>query len=225
MNLLSLFFPHTCAGCGTDVLDEDAVICGRCLHDLPLTNFNVYANNLAEKSLWGRLPVVNVSSLCYFSKDSLIRQLMHQLKYKGHKQAGYFLGRMMGSALRAADRFHDIDALVPLPLFPAKEKKRGYNQSAILCEGMAEVMLLPVLKGIVKRSSFTDTQTKKGRMERWLNMEGRFELTDSASIKGRHVLLVDDIITTGATLEACGLELLKAENTRLSIATLACAVN
>lgn len=223
--LSHIFFPHICPGCGTDVLDKKAVICVRCLYRLPFTNFNVYANNLTEKIFWGRLPVVNASSLCYFSKGSLTRQLMHQLKYKGNKKIGYYLGKMIGASLRTSERFNTIDALVPLPLFPAKERKRGYNQAAVLCEGMAEVMLLPVLKEAVKRVSFTDTQTRKNRIERWQNMEGRFELTGRPAINNLHVLLVDDIITTGATLEACGHELLQAEGTRLSIATLACSIN
>jgi ComF family protein len=150
---------------------------------------------------------------------------MHELKYKSNKEVGYFLGKMMGTSLRASNRFDAIEALVPLPLYPIKEKKRGYNQATILCEGMAEIMGLPVWKNVVKRLSFTDTQTKKSRLERWQNMEGRFELSDPARVNNRHLLLVDDVITTGATLEACGNELLRGEGVKLSIATLACAVN
>ena len=125
---------------------------------------------------------------------------------------------------RFFDRFRDIDALVPLPLFAARQKKRGYNQSAVLCDGMAGIMMLPVINNAVIRLSATETQTRKNRIERWQNMEGKFELVNAAGINGKHILLVDDVITTGATLEACGHELLKAEGVQLSIATLAYTV-
>lgn len=223
-DLTQIFFPHICIGCGTDVIDAKAVLCIRCLDRLPVTNFNMHANNLVEKIFWGRIPLVNASSLCYFSKDSLIRDLIHQLKYKSNKEAGYFLGKMMGESLRASNRFNAVEALVPLPLFPVKERRRGYNQAAILCEGMTEVMGLPIWRDVIKRGTFTDTQTKKSRIERWRNAEGRFVLVDADKIRGRHLLLVDDVVTTGATLEACGQELLSAEGVRLSVVTGACAV-
>ena len=126
----------------------------------------------------------------------------------------------MGNALVNSNRFLKIDALVPLPLFKAKEHTRGYNQAALLCEGIASVFNRPVLKDVVTRVTHTETQTKKSRVERWLNIEGRFSLTNERAIQGKRILLVDDVVTTGATLEACGRELLKAENVQLSIATL-----
>jgi ComF family protein len=124
----------------------------------------------------------------------------------------------MGNDLLASNRFNKIDALIPLPLFPAKEKRRGYNQATILCEGMAEVMNIEIFGDVITRTQHTETQTKKGRMERWINMEGKFELLQPGKIKNKHVLLVDDIITTGATLEACGQELMKTPNLKLSLA-------
>ena len=147
-----------------------------------------------------------------------MQHLVHQLKYRSQKDLGIYMGKLAGHALKT--RFSDIDALVALPLFPAKEKKRGYNQSRLLCEGISMVLDKPVLDRIVIRTTHTESQTKKNRVERWQNMEGKFELKDAASISGKHVLLVDDVVTTGATLEACARELLKAENMQLSIATL-----
>jgi ComF family protein len=126
---------------------------------------------------------------------------------------------MMGDIIKRSGRF-DADALIPLPLFPAKEKKRGYNQATILCEGMAEHMNIPIWNDVIIRPQYTETQTKKGRIERWLNMEGKFVLTKPDIIRNKHLLLVDDVVTTGATLEACGTEMLKARNVRLSVATL-----
>jgi ComF family protein len=127
---------------------------------------------------------------------------------------------MMGNAIAVSNRFSLVDALVPLPLFPAKEKKRGYNQARVLCEGIAEILDKPVLSDVVVRSIPTETQTKKGRLERWRNMEGSFALAQPDAIDGKHILLVDDVITTGASLEACGRELVRAQNGQLSIATL-----
>ena len=149
-----------------------------------------------------------------------MQHLMHQLKYRGNKELGIYLGQLMGHSLFACNRFRSVDALVPLPLFPAKERKRGYNQATILCEGMATVLQKPVLKDAVTRMSYTDSQTKKSRVERWQNMEGRFEIADEETIRGKHLLLVDDVITTGATLEACGRQITQVQNVQLSIATL-----
>jgi len=169
------------------------------------------------------LPVVNAAAHFYFTKESLMQHLMHQFKYRGNRELGLQFGRMMGNALKLSNRFHDINALVPLPLFPAKEKKRGYNQATVLCEGISEILKLPVLTNIITRPRHTETQTQKGRIERWKNIEGKFQLKDSVSIQNKHLLLVDDVITTGATLEACGHELLLAENVKLSLATLCVA--
>ena len=126
----------------------------------------------------------------------------------------------MGNALNQSNRFRFIDALIPLPLFPARERKRGYNQALVLCEGIAQVLGKPIFKNAITRTSHTDSQTKKNRVQRWQNMEGRFETTDEEVLKGKHLLLVDDVVTTGATLEACGSVLLEAENVQLSVATL-----
>jgi ComF family protein len=145
---------------------------------------------------------------------------MHQFKYKGNKDIGLYLGRLMGDKLANSNRFISVDALIPLPLFKSKEHKRGFNQAAVLCQGIAEVFNRPVLNGVIARNTATETQTKKGRVDRWLNIEGRFSLTNEKEVRGKHVLLVDDVVTTGATLEACGRELLNAENLRLSVATL-----
>ncbi len=221
-SVLHLLFPHVCTGCGSDLLSKDSVLCMRCVESMPETQFELHANNPAEKIFWGRLPITTASAQFYFTKESLMQHLMHQLKYKGNKELGIQLGRIMGDQLRKSGRFA-VDALIPLPLFPAKEKRRGYNQATLLCQGMAETMQVPVLDNVITRPQHTETQTKKGRIERWKNMEGKFVLTDSAAIENKNILLVDDVVTTGATLEACGNELLQAKNVKLSIATLCIA--
>jgi ComF family protein len=218
--VLHLAFPHVCEGCGSDLLDVGQLLCLRCLSSMPATNFHMHASNPIEKIFWGRIPLTSATSQYYFTKESLMQHLMHQFKYRGNKELGLFLGKLMGHALSSSNRFSFLDALIPLPLFPSKEKKRGYNQATLLCEGISSVLQIPVKKDVVVRNSHTDTQTKKGRVERWQNMEGRFGLANPASIEGKHILLVDDVVTTGATLEACAIELLKATNAQISIATL-----
>lgn len=190
-----------------------------CIDSLPETDFELHESNPVEKLFWGRIKLNAAASSFYFTKESLIQHLMHQFKYKGNRELGLQLGRMMGEQLKKSGRFQ-VDALVPLPLFPAKEKRRGYNQASILCEGIQESMNVPVLSNIVTRPAHTETQTKKGRIERWKNMEGKFMIQNPESVQNKHILLVDDVVTTGATLESCGNELLKAGNIKLSMATL-----
>ena len=218
-SLLQLIFPHVCSGCGSDLLSVESTLCLRCIDALPETDFEKKTDNPVEKMFWGRLTLESAASSYYFTKESLMQHLMHQFKYKNNKDLGLQLGRMMGYQLMHSERFA-ADALIPLPLFPDKEKKRGYNQSVLLCEGIAESLKVPVWNDVIIRPAHTETQTKKGRIERWKNMEGKFFLTNSEKIEGKHLLLIDDVVTTGATLEACGNELLKAGSVRLSIATL-----
>lgn len=221
-SVLHLLFPHVCAGCGSDLLNEESFLCIRCMTDLPETNFFSHAGNPVEKMMWGRLPLVYAAAGYYFSKESLMQRLVHQFKYEGNKQLGLQLGRMIGKYMVQSGRFN-ADVLVPLPLYPQRERRRGYNQATILCQGIADITNIVVVKDAVIRQQHTETQTKKGRVERWQNMEGKFVLHNRGAINGKHVLLVDDVITTGATLEACGMELLKSADTRLSIATLCIA--
>lgn len=219
-SLLHLAYPHVCEGCGSDILQADHLLCLHCLSSLPETNFHVHGNNPIEKKFWGRMPVVHATAQYYFTKESMIQHLMHSFKYKGNKELGIYLGRWMGHAFTSSNRFNDIDAIIPLPLHPSKEHRRGFNQAAVLCEGISSVLNKPVLKNIVLKTESTESQTKKNRIERWQNIEGKFELKNAKAIVGKHVLLIDDVITTGATLEACGQEILQAENVRLSVATL-----
>jgi len=219
-SLSQLIFPHVCEGCGSDIIDSNQMLCLRCLSSLPQTNFHLHGNNPIEKLFWGRLPVTYATAQYYFTKESMMQHLIQQFKYRANKELGLYLGKLIGNSLMQSNRFLSIDALVPLPLHEAKERRRGFNQATILCNGIAEVMGKPVLKNAVIRNTPTESQTKKNRVERWQNMDRRFELVNENQISGKHVLLVDDVVTTGATLEACGRELLKANNIQLSIATL-----
>jgi ComF family protein len=221
-SFLHLFFPHVCAGCGSDLLNEESMLCIRCMADLPETNFQSHAGNPVEKIFWGRLQLTAATAAYYFTKESLMQQLVHEFKYKGNKELGLQMGRLLGKYLTQSGRF-TADALVALPLFPVKERKRGFNQAAVLCDGMAEIMKIPVLRNVIVRPQHTETQTKKGRVERWRNMDGKFVVQDKQVIRNKHLLLVDDVITTGATLEACARELLKGEHTTVGVAALCIA--
>lgn len=219
-----LFFPHVCVGCGNDIAGEQ-IICLQCESQMPVTNFCNQAHNALEKRFWGRLPLRAAASTFYFTKGSQLQNMLHALKYKGNKEIGYFLGRQMARQIKESNRFKDIDVLVPLPLFSAREKMRGYNQATILCEAIGSELQIPVVEHAVKRLSATETQTHKSREERWENMEGKFFLDNADLLRNKNILLIDDVITTGATLEACGIELLKAEGVQLSILSLAFAVD
>lgn len=220
-SVLHLLYPKLCAGCGNDLTSINELICLDCINELPVTNFYKHADNPVEKIFRGRMPIESAAAHVYFTKQSLMQNLLHQFKYRGVKEIGLYFGKMMGECLRLSAAYNDVDALIPLPLFFKKEKKRGYNQAAVICDGMAEIMKLPILKDVVARKNKTETQTHKNRMERWENIEDKFELVKKSMIAGKHILLVDDVITTGATLESCGSEILKGDNVRLSIAALA----
>ncbi|MCB0775910.1 MAG: ComF family protein [Chitinophagaceae bacterium] len=223
-SFLHLLFPHICSGCGNDNLNKENTLCMRCAESLPETNFETHRGNPVEKMFWGRMNIEAGSGQFYFTKESLLQHLLHQFKYKGNRDLGLQLGRIMGEQLKKTERFN-ADALVPLPLFPAKEKRRGYNQAKILCDGISEVLHIPVLNNAISRPHHTETQTKKGRVERWRNIEGKFLVTDKDAVRNKHLLLIDDVITTGATIEACGSALLTEENVRLSIVSLCVAFN
>lgn len=222
--LLHFLLPHVCASCGNDLLMPKHPICLQCSMDLPSTQFENLPDNPVEKIFWGRLPIQHAASHFYFSKDSSLQTLLHQLKYKGREDLGHFLGRQMGLALSAAPRFASVDGLLPLPLHPSRERQRGYNQALLLCEGISEQTGWPVYKNCFKRKEATRTQTRMNRLERWDNMDGKFELSQPTLLQNRHLLLVDDVITTGATLEAAGTALLKIPGLQLSIASLAYAL-
>ncbi len=174
-----------------------------------------------EKIFYGRLAVKQAGCAFYFNDHSILHRLVLQFKYRGRKDIGHYLGKLMRNHLRESARFDHLDAVIALPLNKAKEKKRGYNQSAILAGKIAESLQIPLLENVIERKIFTESQTTKSRIARWENMQNIFTVTDPSKLENKHVLLVDDIITTGATLEGCGMEILKTPGTSLSLATLA----
>ena len=220
--LFHLLYPHNCVGCGSDVINDENFLCLECIDDLPYTHYEMHAGNPVEKIFWGRIPVAAAMSEFYFSKKSIVQNFIHELKYNGNKDAAHYFGNLMGKSLSESDRFN-IDVIIPLPLFEKKEKIRGYNQAEILCNGISEILNKPVIRRNVIRKVHTETQTKKHRTERWKNVEKTFQVLDVSLLQEKSILLVDDVITTSATIEACGAEILKIKNVTLHIASLAIA--
>lgn len=220
-DIIHLVYPDTCAGCGSDLLSVNQIICIDCIHQLPETGFYRHAQNPVEKIFRGRVPVVSAFAHVYFNKDSSVQHLLHRLKYGNRKDIGVYMGRLMGEKLKSMLPPLSVDALIPLPLNLKKQRIRGYNQAALICEGISGELNIPVLDNVIIRRKNTESQTRKSRAERWNNIEGKFELVNAEAIVNKHILLVDDVITTGATLESCGAEILKSTGTRLSIAAFA----
>jgi ComF family protein len=220
-SIAHLFFPHYCMGCKIGLSSRAQLLCYSCAQLLPATKFFQLADNPVERSFYGRLHIANAAAAFYFSKDSLLHDLLVEMKYLHNKNAGYYLGKLMAYQILMAKRFETVDALIPLPLHPKKFAIRGYNQAELICQGISEVWNKPIITNAVARTSFSETQTHRNRISRWQNMNGIFSLAHPEIIAKKHVLLIDDVTTTGATLEACGKAILMGNSVTLSIATLA----
>jgi ComF family protein len=192
---------------------------------MPLTGFEFFPANPIEKIFWGRAEIQAASAHLYFTGGSAVQHSLHLLKYKGRKEIGIYFGQQIGKRLNQSKRFIGCEIIIPLPLFAGREKKRGYNQAALIAEGISQQLEIPVLRDAVSRIKKTETQTHKSRIQRWKNMESTFNIRKPEKIYGKHVLLVDDVVTTGASLEACAQVLLTTPGLRLSIACLAHTVS
>jgi ComF family protein len=219
-----LFFPRLCEACGDELLGNERFLCIRCWTALPETGFQRQLANPAQLQFFGRVPVQQTACMYYFHTGSRLQQVMHAFKYRGGTELGSELGRRFGHRLAEASWSAGADYLVPVPLSARKQKERGYNQSECLADGMAESLGVPVAPHAVRRVRHTSTQTHKTRQERLLNMRLAFEVAEPAQLEGRHLILVDDVLTTGATLEALALSILSRCRAKISIATLAYAI-
>lgn len=220
-DLLSLFYPRLCAGCGTSLVLGESVLCLNCLADLPRTGFHHLKENPVYQIFIGRVSIQLATSFCRFDKGGRLQHLLHALKYQGNREVGQKLGHLMGIELSHELDYQQIDAVIPVPLHPKKERKRGFNQSIEICTGLAKAMNKPLILGNLVRDLHTESQTFKGRFERWENVCGIFSVRDPSLFSGKHLLLVDDVITTGATLEACCLPLLEIKGITVSLASIA----
>jgi ComF family protein len=223
-DFISLLFPRLCYGCGNHLLRNEKLICTECYIVIPRTNYHLSNDNPVAQLFWGRCRIEKASAFSSYNKGSRIRNLIHNLKYKGIKDLGFELGRIYALSLHSSGFTSDIDLIIPVPLHPEKKRKRGFNQSELISLGISEVIATPVETSALIRAAVTTTQTKKSRYDRWTNVEDAFVVTNPYKIIGKHVLLVDDVITTGSTIESCASELLKIEDVRVSVVALAYAV-
>ena len=217
---MDLISPRLCVVCGNRLAVTEETLCSKCYLHLPRTDFaNDLYENVMAKLFWGQIKLEKATALFYYEPHAETAQILYELKYKNHPEIGVVMGRMMAKELMKSGLFEDIDALVPVPLAKKREHERGYNQSLELAKGVSEVTGLPIANLVIRRTKFVGSQTKRGRWERNENVEHVFELVDD-HISDQHLLLIDDVVTTGATVIACAKEMQKASNVKISVLAL-----
>jgi len=222
-DFLSLFLPRLCLGCRAHLVRGERVLCTDCLLSMARTDFHRKKDNTLEQAFWGRCLVEHAAAFSVYNRGSRIRKLIHGLKYDGRTEIGKMLGELYGNILSESGFMTDVDMIVPVPLHPARQRQRGYNQSDYIAYGLSEASGVTVKKNIVRRTSQTGSQTKRGRYERWENVKSLFFVPDPEVTMGRHILVVDDVITTGSTMEACVNALHEAGEVKVSLVALAAA--
>ncbi len=211
--------------CGHSLYHNEEVVCTSCNYHLPKTNFHIDRDNPVSKLFWGKINIISAASLFYFQKGTKVQHLIHQLKYNKQKEIGIYLGKQYGFELKKSGLFDGADLIIPVPLHWKKLKRRGYNQSELFAEGLSISMNIPILLNMLHRELDTDSQTKRSKYNRWENVKNIFTLRHPEQLKGKHIILADDVVTTGSTLEACASTILDVQDTRISMVTIAFAVN
>jgi ComF family protein len=220
-DFISLIYPSNCLSCGEILHKKEKHLCLRCKVKLPKSNFHLELDNPVHKLFWGRVDIVSAAAYYLFSKGGGVQHLLHAIKYRGEKDAGTAVGKMYGADLKNAALFSTVDVVLPVPLHPKKKKLRGYNQSDFIAKGIAEGLQCDWSPEILVRKVATETQTKKSKFMRWKNVESIFEVTDKKNLENKHILIVDDVITTGSTIESSAQTVLNVDGTKVSVAALA----
>ena len=219
-NLLNLFFPEVCRACCNHLSDNELLICTNCRHDLPLTNFHSDLDNAVHKMLYGRVQLEQATALLHFSKKGIVQQLMHNLKYRGHEEIGHLLGEWLGEELKGLEAYSNIDVVIPVPLHKQKLKLRGFNQVDKFGMAIAKALNAEFTDAVLIKTTHTKTQVFKDRLKRNSNNHTNFKIINGDLLENKHILIVDDIITTGATIEDCANRLLEINNIKLSLVTM-----
>jgi len=224
-DLFYLFYPITCCNCNSNLSRNEFVLCVPCRHDLPYSHYTKHKNNPIETLFFGRIPVQAATSLFLFSQKGMGQKLIHQLKYQGKENIGKFAGFLLAEELIKSKRFQNLDCIIPVPLHRKKQQQRGYNQLTTFGKSLSETLKIPFKENLLIKTSSSTTQTKKNKFDRWKNTIESFELRDTTFLENKHILLIDDVVTTGATIEACAHTLQQPKNATLSIATIAHTIN
>ena len=222
-HLIDIIYPKTCEACGEPLLGGEKLICTQCLVNLPLTNAHLKSNEFLERRFRGKVSVSHTLAYVRFSKKGIVQRLLHQLKYKNKPELGVFLGELYGRNLKAVGFDKNIDLIIGVPLHIQKEKQRGYNQANCIAEGLSKALEVPYDATTARKVVNTDTQTKKSRFERFMNVKDAFEITDKEKVKNKRIAIVDDVLTTGSTIESFANTLSECGCTEISVITIAVA--
>lgn len=224
-DILELFYPNDCIGCTRSLSKNDNILCTHCFHDLPYAYYTQQENNPLDQLFFGKIPLEFATSLLIFQPKGIVQNLIHELKYNNNQKIGALLGTLLNQEILSVKNLKPIDYIIPVPLHKNKLKSRGYNQLTRMGNNLSKHLKAPMLENVLIKINATETQTKKNRLARWENAQHNFQIQKKDSLKGKHVLLFDDVITTGATMENCAKELLKTKNITLSIASIAHTIN